>query len=144
MSDYNYNKHITGATTYHEGSFIECHDADISAIGEGIAAPTFTAKGFTCDTSATVVSENSATVVIDQLNTNTATLTVKNSATLRIREINVDTVKISVEYKSTLMIDSGSIGTISGIVKKSSTGRCKATIKEKDNVTAQDSSTWDA
>lgn len=144
MSDYNYKKHITGATTYNEGSFIQCHEADISAIGKGIAAPTFTAKGFNCETSATVVSENSATVVIDELNAKTATFTVKNSATLRIRKINVDTVKISVENASTLMIDSGSIGTISGIVKKASTGRCKATIKERDNVTAEDSSTWDA
>lgn len=143
MSDYNYIKHITGATTYHEGSFIKCHDADISAIGKIIPAPTFTATGFSCDTSAKVVSEGGATVVIDQLNAKTANLTVKNSATLHIKKIDVANVTISVVDKATLRIDSGRIDTISGKVKEWSTGRCKAAIKEKDNVTAQDSSTWD-
>ncbi|BBL76483.1 hypothetical protein [Methylomagnum ishizawai] len=144
MSDYHYSKHISGATTYHEGSLINCYDADISARGSFIPAPTFTAEGFNCDTSAKVVSAGSATVVIDQLTAETVEFTVQSSATMHIKALNVKTATILVEASATLQIDGGQVGNISGTVQGASTGVCKAVITGRDDVQVKDASTWNA
>lgn len=141
MSDYHYKKHIDNGTTYDEGSMIQCHDADISAVGTFIPAPTFTAAGFECDTSAKVVSDGSATVDIGRLFAQTVDLTVTSSGYLHIGVIEASNVTIKIENSGKLIIDSGKIGVIGGVVKNSSYGKCTATIKQ-DNVTVESASTW--
>lgn len=141
MSDYHYSKHIDDATTYNEGNLIQCYDADISAVGAFITAPTFTAAGFECDTSAKVLSQSSATVVINRLVAQTVELTVTGGATIHIGEIEASNVTIKVEERATLVIDTGKIGVIGGDVNDGSTGVCRATITQ-DNVTVGSASTW--
>jgi hypothetical protein len=142
MSDYNYEKHLSGGTTYQEGSAITCATAKIYAVGTFLSAPTFTGKGFECDSDATVVSDSSATIVIEKLAAKTVTLRSLSSGTVVIGEIEAETVDIEVDHSSTLRIEDGAITHISGVVKNASTGVCRASI-ERDDITLESASTWD-
>lgn len=139
MADY--QKHVTGATTFNEGN-VTCDNADISAQGNFIPAPTYTAGTVTCAKNAVIVSSGSATIVIDNLIAESATLTCKASATLRIKSITAKTVIIASEASANLRMEGGEIGVISGTVTDASYACFAGTLSGADNVTAAGPSTW--
>lgn len=144
MSDYNYRKEISGATTYTEGSDVNCHSAFISATGSFIPAPTFIGQSFFCETTAELISTGSATIHIKgTLKAKKVTLTAKSSGKIIIGRLECDELVVEIVDSATVTIESGlTVAQASGTVKGASTGVCRAPIT-RDEVMAYDSSTWD-
>jgi hypothetical protein len=142
MSDF--NKTITGASTFTDGNDIKCTNANITV--EKASTAVFAGLEATDKVTLTCTSDFifGSTLVIDRLTCRDAEINTTTSSTIDIKNFNgKGTVKIHVNNSSTLRIRAGSLNVITGLVEHASTGVCRASITS-DEVTTQSASTWDA
>lgn len=139
-----FTKTVSGASTFHDGNTLNYGSANITV--EGSSTAVF--NGLVCTGDVTLNSEGQflfgSTLVIDTLKCKNATINLNTSSTIDIKNIQCSgTVTINVHSSSTLRMRAGSLNIVNGVVNQSSTGVCRATIKQ-NNVETASSGTFDA